>query len=128
MFAKFFIWLYLRVVGVRFYQLNFIPSQQEYRHTQCILYDGASITFKFHLVTHDEFIYVKGSTHRRDIKALLIHAEYDDSLPEEIKKWNKLAFYFPGMPVWFHKERFISQMMLLAYIDFIRSIKQNTLS
>lgn len=117
------VWLYIRTIGVRFYQNNHIPKSKEYRHTQCVTYSGNKITFKFHLVENIELSYrgdkVKGKTK----KALLIHAEYDDSLPEEIRKWNNLTFYFPGVPAWFHKERIISEMMLLAYLDFIRSYK-----
>lgn len=123
MVSRILIWLYLNFIGIKFYRLNFVPTENKYRHTQCVTYDGKLITFKFHLVTQEEFRYMRSGVFSKLKTSLLIHAEYDDNLPESIRKWNNLAFCFPGIPRWCHKQRFISEMMLLAYLDFIKGQK-----
>lgn len=120
MIIKFLMWLYLKVIGVRFHRLASMPTNKEYRHTHCVLYNGNTITFKFHIVGHEEYLYVRGRIKTRYTKSLLIHAEYDAGLPEEFRRWNNIAFSFPGVPIWIHKKRSVSEMMLMTYLDFIR--------
>lgn len=120
MFAKFILWIFTRFLGVRFYRLPQIPDVQEYRSASCIMQDNKTIVFRFYRFKHDVYLYLNNKTIKRYSTALLIRAKYDEGFPDEIKRYEELVFYFPGYLSWIYRERVVSEMMISAYLDYVK--------
>ena len=121
MIGKIIIWLYIHVFGVKFYKLARIPDVKEYRNAVCVLLDEKTITFRFYRFTHGVYIYLNSRTMRRYTTALLIRASYEGTFNDDIKKYDDLVFYFPGILSRLYKERIVSELMVSAYLDYIKT-------
>ena len=119
-FPKLALRLCLYFIGIRFYKTDMIPKTPEFKSVVIKTVGDHKMQFFFFKETFEDLIYKRGKVYRECFTGIVIQARFSDDLPDNIKTFNNLKFFFNNKSMMLQNEELISSVLLNVFLDVIK--------
>lgn len=114
---------YLRLMlflkGIRFYKTDLVPQNEEFRKATFNLNTGEVLEFYFYKELVEDLVYKRGVIKKKHYTGYVIQARFSDGLPESLRQYNNLKFFFDNERWYFKDEEALTNLLLNIFVDFI---------
>lgn len=107
--------------GIRFYQTSMVPKSPRFKSAQFETVGDHQVEFFFYREQCEDLIFKRGRIRRETFIGYVIQAEFDDRLPEKLRQFNNLKFFFNSKDFLIRDEDVVASNLLAIYLDFLRS-------
>lgn len=112
---------YLFYKGIRFYKTESIPKSPEFRKAVFQTVGDHKIQFFFYREICEDLIFKRGRIKKETWIGYLIQTKIDDNLPECLRRYNNLKFFFNSRNWVVSDQEKTTDTLLRIYLDFLKT-------
>ncbi len=109
----------IQLRGLTFYETEITPKSSCYKKLEVETVHGHDVHFFFYEEQLNDIRYRFGRFSHNKTRICLIQANFDDEMPDLIRKYNNLKIMVSGNSFLFNDEELLAETLLSAYLDFI---------
>lgn len=121
MWKRWFLKLYINLVGIKFCCTEIDPTVIEFKRAIFTSVGDYLVEFSFYKKTSSDFFYRFGLLRKRNIIGYVIKAKIDNRFPMRIQRYHGVKIHFESDTLIIKDDQVIASVLLELYLDYLQN-------